>query len=289
MEYEGQICRGPMERASYMLPISVGCSYNQCRFCTLFKHLTYRQLPLEQIEKELERVSAVGGNPKQVFLGDGNAFTAPTERLLFILDMLHRYFPACETVNMDATVHDILHKPSRELEQLSAAGVRTLYLGIECGLDDVLEQMHKGQTMAQAGEAIEKLHQVGMRYGAHMMTGISGKGRGLENARALADFFNRTHPDRIVNFSLFLHRRASLYQDILSGQFAPADEVENLREEHRLLELLEPPGLSYDGFHDCISVRIRGQLPRDREKMLRKLEETIAAYEKKDPIFAIVP
>ncbi len=72
-----EICRGPMERASYMLPISVGCSYNQCRFCTLFKHLTYRQLPLEQIEAELERVSAVGGNPKQVFLGDGNAFAAP--------------------------------------------------------------------------------------------------------------------------------------------------------------------------------------------------------------------
>ena len=179
MEYEGQICRGPMERASYMLPISVGCSYNQCRFCTLFKHLTYRELPLEQIEAELERVSAVGGNPKQVFLGDGNAFSASTERLLVILEQLRRYFPACETVNMDATVHDILRKPSRELEQLSAAGVRTLYLGIECGLDDVLERMEKGQTMAQAAEAIEKLHQAGMQYGAHVMTGISGKGRGL--------------------------------------------------------------------------------------------------------------
>ena len=90
MEYEGQICRGPMERASYMLPISVGCSYNQCRFCTLFKHLTYRELPLEQIEAELERVSAVGGNPKQVFLGDGNAFSASTEWLLVILEQLRR-------------------------------------------------------------------------------------------------------------------------------------------------------------------------------------------------------
>ncbi len=289
MEYEGQICRGPMERASYMLPISVGCSYNQCRFCTLFKHLTYRELPLEQIEAELERVSAVGGNPKQVFLGDGNAFSASTERLLVILEQLRRYFPACETVNMDATVHDILRKPSRELEQLSAAGVRTLYLGIECGLDDVLERMEKGQTMAQAAEAIEKLHQAGMQYGAHVMTGISGKGRGLENAQALAEFFGRTHPDRIVNFSLFLHRRAPLYQDILSGQFVPADEVENLREEHRLLELVETPGLAYDGFHDCISVRVRGHLPQDRDKMLKKLEDAIEVHEKKDPVFAIVP
>lgn len=288
MEYEGQICRGPMERASYMLPISVGCSYNQCRFCMLFKHLTYRQLPLEQIEGELRRVSSLGGNPKQVFLGDGNAFSVPTERLLTILDLVHRYLPACERVHMDATIHDILRKPIRELEALSAAGVRTLYLGIECALDDVLAQMNKGQTMAQAAEAIDKLHQAGMRYGAHMMTGISGQGRGLENAQALAEFYNRTRPDRIVNFSLFLHRSAPLYQDILSGKFRPADELENLREEYQLLKLLETDGLLYDGFHDCITVRVRGTLPHDRDKMLRKLEDAIVEYEKKEPIFAIV-
>ena len=52
MNYEGQICRPPMERASYMLPVAVGCSYNACTFCTLFKHLQYRQLPKEQIEQE---------------------------------------------------------------------------------------------------------------------------------------------------------------------------------------------------------------------------------------------
>lgn len=47
MIYEGQICRGPMERSSFMLPDAVGCSYNRCRFCNLFKHLKYRQLPRE--------------------------------------------------------------------------------------------------------------------------------------------------------------------------------------------------------------------------------------------------
>ncbi|MDY2886499.1 MAG: radical SAM protein, partial [Bariatricus sp.] len=29
MNYEGQICRAPMERASFMLPVMVGCSYNR--------------------------------------------------------------------------------------------------------------------------------------------------------------------------------------------------------------------------------------------------------------------
>lgn len=55
MDYEGQICRAPMERSSFMLPVMVGCSYNQCKFCNLFRHLKYRELPMEQIEAELKR------------------------------------------------------------------------------------------------------------------------------------------------------------------------------------------------------------------------------------------
>ena len=74
MNYEGQICRPPIERSSFMLPVAVGCDYNRCKFCTLFKHVEHRLLPLEQIEAELQRVQALGGNPTQVFLGDGNAF-----------------------------------------------------------------------------------------------------------------------------------------------------------------------------------------------------------------------
>ena len=57
MIYEGQICRGPMERSSFMLPVAVGCSYNRCRFCNLFKHLKYRQLPMEQVEEEIDQTT----------------------------------------------------------------------------------------------------------------------------------------------------------------------------------------------------------------------------------------
>ena len=93
MEYEGQICRAPMERSSYMLPVMVGCSYNRCRFCTLFKHLKFRKLPLAQVEHDLIRVKEAGGKPKAVFLGDGNAFDFPTEELAEILKLVRKYFP----------------------------------------------------------------------------------------------------------------------------------------------------------------------------------------------------
>ena len=60
MDYEGQICRAPMERSSFMLPVMVGCSYNQCKFCNLFRHLKYKE-------------------PKFIFLPQGKVVEALTE------------------------------------------------------------------------------------------------------------------------------------------------------------------------------------------------------------------
>ena len=287
MQYEGQICRGPMERGSFMLPAAVGCRYNACTFCMLFKHLKYRELPLEQVEAEILRVKNMGGAPETVFLGDGNAFSLPFERLEKILEMIKLHLPSCKSVNMDATVTDISEKSDGQLKALCELGARHLYLGIESGLDDVLAFTNKDHTLAQAYEAIGRLQAAGMVYDAHMMTGIAGQGRGEENARAIAAFYNRTHPGRIVNFSLFFHRQSPLYRLVEEGRFRPADETENLREERLLLELLETP-VEYDGFHDVIPFRVRGNLPGQREKMLRQLSAAIAVQETKAPLVAVV-
>lgn len=289
MQYEGQICRGPMERSSYMLPVAVGCSYNRCKFCMLFKHLRYRELPLEQIEEELVRVKSLNGYPKRIFLGDGNAFGMSTERLLAIMALIRKYFPDYESVNMDATVTNISRKSDGELQSLREAGVSHLYLGIESGLDDVLGFMEKDHTLAQAYRQIERMQRAGMVYDAHIMTGAAGAGRGIENAEATAGFLNDTHPKHIVNFSMFVHKSAALYNEIEAGRFTPADEFENLLEEKRLLELLQGGELLYDGFHDYIEFRVRGTLPKDRERMLAKVQGAIDTYRDMERTVAYMP
>ena len=288
MNYEGQICRPPMEKSSFMLPVAVGCSYNRCTFCTLFKHLSYRELPMEKIEAKLKRVHDLSGSPEQVFLGDGNAFGLKTKKLLDILSLIHHYFPNCKRVNMDATVTNIRMKSDEELALLAHEGVSRLYLGIESGLDDVLSFMKKDHTLPEAEEAIARMKKAGLVFNAHIMTGVAGKGRGLENAEKTAEFFNRTQPARITNFSLFVHKKAPLYQEVERGNFVQASELENLIEERRLLELLDVPNLVYDGFHDFIRVRIKGTLPQDKEKMLAKLDRTIEEYKEKEPLFALI-
>lgn len=287
MNYEGQICRAPMERSSFMLPVTVGCPYNQCKFCNLFRHLRYRELPAEKIEEELKRVKDIGGSPTKIFLGDGNAFGLKTERLFWILERIQSYFPDCRTINMDATVTSILQKSEQELKRLAEYGVRHLYLGIESGLEDVLTFMKKDHTVSEAYEAIERLQAAGLIYDAHIMTGVAGRGRGRENADALAQFLNQTHPAHVVNFSMFIHREVPLYREIENGNYVPADELESLREEKRLLEQLNIP-VKYEGFHDYLQIRVRGKLPSDQEKMVGELETFIKKYEAKPPIYALV-
>ena len=283
MEYEGQICRAPMERSAFMLPVMVGCTYNRCKFCNLFRHLKYRVLPLSQVEEELLRVKNAGGNPRKIFLGDGNAFGLGTDHLLQVLGLIKQYFPQCENINMDATVTSILKKSDDELARLYEKGVRHLYLGIESGLDDVLAFMEKDHNLEQAYEAIERLKKSGLIYDAHIMTGVAGKGRGRENAEALAKFLNETNPAHIVNFSMFIHEEAPLYAHVEDGSFIPADELECLKEEKRLIELLKGnvagQEILYDGFHDLIEFRVRGKIPKDQEKMIIKLNKAIEKFE----------
>ena len=283
MEYEGQICRAPMERSAFMLPSMVGCTYNRCKFCNLFRHLKYRVLPLSQVEEELLRVKNAGGNPRKIFLGDGNAFGLGTDHLLQVLGLIKQYFPQCENINMDATVTSILKKSDDELARLYEKGVRHLYLGIESGLDDVLAFMEKDHNQEQAYEAIERLKKSGLIYDAHIMTGVAGKGRGRENAEALAKFLNETNPAHIVNFSMFIHEEAPLYAHVEDGSFIPADELECLKEEKRLIELLKGnvagQEILYDGFHDLIEFRVRGNIPKDQEKMITKLNKEIEKFE----------
>ena len=243
---------------------------------------------MEQIEAELERVRSLGGNPKHVFLGDGNAFGLSTKRLLEITDLIHRYFPGCQAINMDGTITNIQAKSREELLALREAGICHLYLGIESGLDDVLRYMGKDHNLDQAYRQIDRIQSAGFIFDAHIMTGIAGHGRGLENGTATAEFFNRTQPQRIINFSLFLFHSAPLYQEAQAKTFIPATELENLQEERLLLELLKTDGpLAYDGFHDRIEFRVRGTLPDDRKNMLNKLDLAIEEYRDHEPVIAV--
>ena len=289
MEYEGRICRGPMEAKAFMLPVTVGCPYNRCKFCDLFTGLKYRKISMEDIENELKRVSALGGNPSLIYLGDGNAFQLSTDELMEIIALVKRYFTNAHSFNSDATITSIKNKSDKELKTLHSLGYNKLYIGIENALPDVLAFMNKDHDVDEAYREIARIQEAGFSYAAHFMTGIAGSGRWEESAIAMAEFLTETKPENVVNFSMFLSAD-KLSEEIRNGNFKPATELENLKEERKLVELLDvDPNhpIKWDSFHDWIHVRTRGSLPKDKDKILAVLDKAIAKFEKLPDLYSM--
>ena len=294
MEYEGQICRAPMERAAYKLPIMVGCVYNRCKFCDLFKHLKFRLIPFDEVEADVRRVYKAGGSPRKIFLGDGSAFALPADYLMQVLDLIHRYFPECNEINMNATVKSVLDKTDSEMQMLYDNGVRHLYIGLESGLEDVLAFMDKGNTVAEARKAVTRMNETGFLFDAHIMTGAAGKGRGAENVAATASFLTEMNASSATNFSMFIHHETPLYQEMKAGRFEPASEYDNLVEDRELIvsicDALDKKGgtMKYEGFHDFIAFHVWGKLPADKDRMIAKLDSAIEEYRSKQEIKSII-
>lgn len=273
MEYEGVICRPPMELGAFLLPVTVGCTHNRCTFCTFYKDTGFRVIPLEAVEAELVRCAGSGRTPRRIFLGDGNPFTLGADRLLEILAMIRRYFPT-PPVCMDATVANIAAKSDGELSALAGVGVEELYVGLECGVEESLAKLRKGFTLAQAREQAARLDRAGIACGAHLMLGTGGAGRGEETALRTAELLNEIRPKDAINVEMFIHRGTELYRQVQAGEFQPASALESLEEERLLLENIRVP-MKYDGFHGWHEFHVWGLLPEKKPAMLKKLDAAI--------------
>ena len=275
MDYEGRICRPAFEKGSFKLPISVGCSYNKCKFCGLFKDLKFKTIDDKLVFDEIDKVKNATGSPNICFLGDGNAFHNSTERLIKIINYVKNNIPSIKNIRMDASISDIRNKTDDELKKLSEVGVDILYIGIESGLDDVLKFMNKEHiTNDEAKEQIDRLHKYNISYAAHIMAGVSGEGRGIENAKAIAKFFNETKPISITNFTMIITKNEELYEDITNGKFKLASDVESLQEIKELINDIDIE-TDIDSFHDLLPFRVKGHLPTDSEKLIKMIDEKI--------------
>lgn len=128
---EGLVFRPPSEARSFILRVTIGCSHNTCRFCTMYKGSKFRIRPLAEIDGIIERAAAAMPYTRRVFLADGDALVLPVQSLLHILKSCYAAFPALTRVGAYATVADLDRKTPEELKALKEAGLKIVYVGIE--------------------------------------------------------------------------------------------------------------------------------------------------------------
>lgn len=279
MNYNGTVYRPPVEANTFLLPITEGCSHNSCSFCNMYQDIPFRMLPLADVEEYLQEVKLSYGQYceqiHRVYLVGADPFALSAKNLLQRIELIRRYLPNAQVITMYARTDNIAAKSDEELAALREAGVDDLYIGVECGLNDVLENLNKGYSADETRKQCLRLNAAGIRHCDLLMLGTAGKGRGVECARASAALENEIRPNKILINTMSAFVGTQLDEDIRTGAFVPATEKENLEEEREFLKRLDLPDCYFWAVHPLDSVKIEGILRDDKEQMLNALSWSI--------------
>src|SRR4051794_30573373 len=136
MRYEGKLYRPPSEADAYILQATLGCSWNHCTYCDMYRDKTFAVRALAESLADLDAAARrYGADVEKLFVADGDALVMPMDHWLPLLERARAVFPRLRRVSCYAMARNVLAKTDAELTALHAAGLSTLYIGPESGDD----------------------------------------------------------------------------------------------------------------------------------------------------------
>ena len=154
------------------------------------------------------------------------------------------------------------------------------YTGIESGDDEVLQKVGKRVDSAQLIEAGRKAKKAGITLSLTVILGLGGVEGSRKHVLETARVLSAINPEYVGALTLTLVPGTPLWQDCEDGKFHPISPFESLEELKLMIENSSFTDCFFSSMHASNYLSIRGQLPRDREKMLRELNSVLAS---KDP------
>ncbi len=275
MHYTGQVYRHPMEGYTPLLEVTIGCSHNECSFCTMYRDTPFRISPLQHIKEDLEELKSYGKKITRIYLVNADPFVLSSKKLIEIGELINDYFPEIETITCYASIKNIMNKSLEDLKKLRSLGYNQLHIGLETAYDPALKIMNKGFTNADAYEQIGKLVEAGFEYDALLMLGVAGKDSGLENTKATIDLLSKYKPYMVSIMPTSVTPGSELEAIADRGEYIELTELEMLREEIEFLRKLDVDDSCYFfGSHNFNLVPISGRM-KDRGEMIEHLENEI--------------
>lgn len=274
MHFTGRTWRPPYEAYSVIIQAASGCTYNKCKFCSLYKNECFRMSPIEEFEEDLAEIKKYQPNARRIFWTGGNPFAMSYKNLKLRALTVRDYLIKCQTMAMFASIRDIKAKEAWQLGKLKAMGINGLSIGVESGDDETLALAGKGYTAADILEQCRKLDEAGIEYYFVYMTGLAGKGGGCRNAVNSARLFSQLNPYFISVDSLTLFPDTELSKMAQQGLFVPAGEKERIRELQVFISNLN---IRTHLLANTVSnaVPVTAYLPYDREKVINELQQVL--------------
>lgn len=275
IQYEGTLYRPPSEANSLILQATIGCSYNRCTFCAMYRDKRFRVRPLDELRREIAWARESMRGVRKVFLADGDALVAKARFLSDLLRELREAFPNLRRVSAYASPQSLQVRTSEELARLRAAGLTQLYLGIESGDDATLAWLDKGVDADELVRVGRKAQEAGMKLSTMILLGAAGRARSLEHARASADVVNRIGPRFVSTLVMTPVPDTPLMNAWERGEVDELNDLELVRELREFLAHVEVRGSVFRSNHASNALALKGTLPKDRDALVEVLDAAL--------------
>ncbi|GAB6052672.1 radical SAM protein [Magnetospira thiophila] len=285
--YDMPLYRPPSEGNNLIVQATLGCSFNGCTFCSMYKSKRFSARPLDETMAQIDRLAAHWPDATRVFLADGDALVLPMDHLLALLDHLKQRLPGLTRVSSYATPINLLRKSETELRTLKENGLSLIYVGIESGSPDILKRIRKGSTPKAMTEGLTRAHKAGLKVSATVVLGLGGRDRWQDHMDGTAALVNGVPLTFLSTLQLTLEPAAEA--DFRAKYGAPFDFQDDdgiLAEQQRLIAQIAPPRpLIFRSNHASNALALAGNLPRDRDRLLDELHAARQGLRELRPAF----
>lgn len=277
MRYEGTLYRPPSEADSYILQATIGCSWNLCTYCAMYRDRTYRVRDLGETLEDVRRAGAtIGPRVDKVFVADGDALAMDLPTWESILDACREAFPRLRRVSAYATAMNLLQKSTPELARLRRLGLGLLYIGPESGDDVTLKRIVKGANFEDHVEAGRRARDAGMKLSAIFLLGVGGVERSEEHALASARLATEMNPRFLSLLTLTVIPGLPISKLEATGRFKMPTSEGLLREARTFIAETAPDDSIFRTNHASNYLPLAGRLPRDRDRLVGLIDAALA-------------
>jgi radical SAM superfamily enzyme YgiQ (UPF0313 family) len=277
MYYDEPLYRPPSEAEAFILQATLGCSWNHCTYCAMYRSKTYTVRPVDELLDEIREAGAsLGHHVHRVFIADGDALAMPLENWQPILHEIDRWFPKPRRISCYATAMNLLEKTPDELATLRKLGLSRLYIGPESGDDATLKRIAKGADSAAHVEAAAKARCAGMEQSVIFLLGVAGIERSEAHARASARLASEMDPKFLSALTVTVVPGTPLAKLSDTGRFEVPDVMSLLYELRTFIDEARPTDTIFRTNHASNYLSLAGRLPRDRERLVAAIDSALA-------------
>lgn len=275
MRYEGKLYRPPSEADSLIVQATIGCSWNHCTYCDMYRDKTFRVRDLSATLEDLEMAGAgFGDEVEKLFVADGDALILSMDHWRKILERARALFPRLRRVSCYAMARNINEKTETELRELRDAGLSLLYIGPESGDDVTLKKIAKGDDAAAHVEAAKRAHEAGMELSVIALLGIA-MDRSEEHARATADLVTNMDPEFFSALTVTVVPDTPLDRLAKKGKFEVPPIPGLLKELRTMVAEAKPTKAVFRTNHASNYLPLAGTLPRDAKKIVDVIDAAL--------------